>query len=196
VKATTELDLILASASPRRAELLRQLGLRFGVQPADIDETEVDGETPYEFVRRLAREKAETISFSSEGVVLAADTVVVHQDRIMGKPLNPQRAGEMLRALSGSWHEVYTGTALVTDATRSSVTRTKVKFKAISDREVERYLETEEPFDKAGAYGIQGIGSLFVERIEGSYSNVMGLPLYETEALFLESGESVWTWRR
>ena len=196
VKATAELDLILASASPRRAELLRQLGLRFGVQPADIDETEVDGETPYEFVRRLAREKAETISFSSEGVVLAADTVVVHQDRIMGKPLNSQRAGEMLRALSGSWHEVYTGTALVTDMTRSIVTRTELKFKAISDQEIKRYLETEEPFDKAGAYGIQGVGSLFVERIEGSYSNVMGLPLFETEALFEESGTTLWAWRR
>lgn len=196
VKAITELELILASASPRRAELLCQLGLRFDVQPADIDETEVDHETPYEFVRRLAEEKAETVSFSSEGVVLAADTVVVHQDRTMGKPVNPQRAREMLRALSGSWHQVYTGTALVTEITRSVVTRTNVKFKAISDREIERYIETGEPLDKAGAYGIQGVGSLFVERIEGSYSNVMGLPLFETEALFQESGTTVWAWRR
>ena len=196
VKAITELELILASASPRRAELLCQLGLRFDVQPADIDETEVDHETPYEFVRRLAEEKAETVSFSSEGVVLAADTVVVHQDRTMGKPVNPQRAREMLRALSGSWHQVYTGTALVTEITRSVVTRTNVKFKAISDREIQRYLETGEPLDKAGAYGIQGVGSLFVERIEGSYSNVMGLPLFETEALFEESGTTVWAWRR
>ena len=196
VKAITELELILASASPRRAELLCQLGLRFDVQPADIDETEVDHETPYEFVRRLAEEKAETVSFSSEGVVLAADTVVVHQDQTMGKPVNPQRAREMLRALSGSWHQVYTGTALVTEITRSVVTRTNVKFKAISDREIERYLETGEPLDKAGAYGIQGVGSLFVERIEGSYSNVMGLPLFETEALFEESGTTVWAWRR
>ena len=196
VEARTETNLILASASPRRAELLRQLGLRFQVQPADIDETIGKNESPEDYVRRLAVEKAEAISLVSEGVVLGADTVVVHRNQILGKPHNPQGAREMLRALSGTWHEVYTGTALVTDATRSSVTRTKVKFKAISDREVERYLETEEPFDKAGAYGIQGIGSLFVERIEGSYSNVMGLPLYETEALFLESGESVWTWRR
>lgn len=196
VEAKTETNLILASASPRRAELLRQLGLRFQVQPADIDETIGTNESPDDYVRRLAVEKAEAISLVSEGVVLGADTVVVHRNQILGKPHNRQGAREMLRALSGSWHEVYTGTALVTDATRSSVTRTKVKFKAISDREVERYLETEEPFDKAGAYGIQGIGSLFVERIEGSYSNVMGLPLYETEALFLESGESVWTWRR
>ena len=196
VKAITELELILASASPRRAELMCQLGLRFDVQPADIDETEVDHETPYEFVRRLAEEKAETVSFSSEGVVLAADTVVVHQDRTMGKPVNPQRAREMLRALSGSWHQVYTGTALVTEITRSVVTRTNVKFKAISDREIERYIETGEPLDKAGAYGIQGVGSLFVERIEGSYSNVMGLPLLETEALFEESGTTVWAWRR
>ena len=175
--------------------MLRQLGLRFQVQPADIDEAIGKNESPDDYVRRLAVEKAEAISLVSGGVVLGADTVVVHRNLILGKPYNPQGAREMLRALSGSWHEVYTGTALVTDATRSSVTRTKVKFKAISDREVERYLETEEPFDKAGAYGIQGIGSLFVERIEGSYSNVMGLPLYETEALFLESGESVWTWR-
>ena len=196
VKAITELELILASASPRRAELMCQLGLRFDVQPADIDETEVDHETPYDFVRRLAEEKAETVSFSSEGVVLAADTVVVHQDRTMGKPVNPQRAREMLRALSGSWHQVYTGTALVTEITRSVVTRTNVKFKAISDREIERYIETGEPLDKAGAYGIQGVGSLFVERIEGSYSNVMGLPLFETEALFEESGTTVWAWRR
>ena len=196
VKAITELELILASASPRRAELMCQLGLRFDVQPADIDETEVDHETPYEFVRRLAEEKAETVSFSSEGVVLAADTVVVHQDRTMGKPVNPQRAREMLRALSGSWHQVYTGTALVTEITRSVVTRTNVKFKAISDREIERYIETGEPLDKAGAYGIQGVGSLFVERLEGSYSNVMGLPLFETEALFQESGTTVWAWRR
>ena len=196
VKAITELELILASASPRRTELMCQLGLRFDVQPADIDETEVDHENPYEFVRRLAEEKAETVSFSSEGVVLAADTVVVHQDRTMGKPVNPQRAREMLRALSGSWHQVYTGTALVTEITRSVVTRTNVKFKAISDREIQRYLETGEPLDKAGAYGIQGVGSLFVERIEGSYSNVMGLPLFETEALFEESGTTVWAWRR
>ena len=196
VEARTETNLILASASPRRAELLRQLGLRFQVQSADIDEARGKNESPDDYVRRLAVEKAEAISLVSGGVVLGADTVVVHRNQILGKPHNSQGAREMLRALSGSWHEVYTGTALVTDATRSSVTRTKVKFKAISDREVERYLETGEPFDKAGAYGIQGIGSLFVERIEGSYSNVMGLPLYETEALFLESGESVWTWRR
>lgn len=196
MNASAKTDLILASASPRRAELLHQLGLRFHIQPADIDETISNNEASHDYVRRLAVEKAEAISLVSEGVILAADTVVVHRNRILGKPLNPQGAREMLHALSGSWHEVYTGTALITDVTRSLVTRTKVKFKAISDREIERYLETEEPFDKAGAYGIQGLGSLFVERIEGSYSNVMGLPLYETEALFVESGESLWTWRR
>ena len=196
VEARTETDLILASASPRRAELLRQLGLRFQIQPADIDETIGENESPEDYVRRLAVEKAEAISLVLKGVVLGADTVVVHRNQILGKPHNPQGAREMLRVLSGSWHEVYTGTALVTDMTRSIVTRTKLKFKAISDQEIKRYLETEEPFDKAGAYGIQGVGSLFVERIEGSYSNVMGLPLFETEALFEESGTTLWAWRR
>ena len=113
----------------------------------------------------------------------------------MGKPKNRADAQETLRQLSGDWHEVYTGVALRAQETHSRVVASRVKFKVLSEIEIDRYLTVSEPYDKAGAYGIQGLGALFVERIEGSYSNVMGLPLFETEALFARAGLSLWQFR-
>jgi len=187
--------LILASASPRRAELLSQLGVRCLIRPADIDERLLENELAKDYVRRLAEEKSQTGVRQEEFAVLAADTVVVSSGDILGKPENAEHAQRMLWRLSGGWHEVYTGLALRTKELRSAVVVSRVKFKALSEEEIDRYLTTREPFDKAGAYGIQGLGALFVERIEGSYSNVMGLPLFETETLFARSGLSLWQFR-
>jgi septum formation protein len=189
------LELILASASPRRAELLSQLGVRCLIRPANIDEKVLKNELAQDYVRRLAEEKSEASAEQEEFAVLAADTVVVSSGDILGKPENAEDAQRMLWRLSGGWHEVYTGIALRAKGLQSAVVVSRVKFKALSEEEIGRYLTTPEPFDKAGAYGIQGLGALFVERIEGSYSNVMGLPLFETEALFARSGLSLWQFR-
>ena len=169
--------LILASASPRRAELLRAAGLAFTVRVADVDETVQAGETPDAYVLRLAQEKAQAVAQPGE-LVLGADTTVVVGEEIAGKPTDAADARRMLRLLSGAWHEVLTSVALVRDAqvlARLAVTR--VKFAPLSDREIDWYLATGEPFDKAGAYGIQGYASRFIEQIEGNYANVVGLPV-------------------
>jgi septum formation protein len=193
--ATLGSGLILASASPRRAELLSQLGVRCLIRPADIDERLLENELAQDYVRRLAEEKSQAGVRQEEFAVLAADTVVVSSGDILGKPENAEHAQRMLWRLSGGWHEVYTGIALRANGVQSAVVVSRVKFKALSEEEIGRYLTTPEPFDKAGAYGIQGLGALFVERIEGSYSNVMGLPLFETETLFALSGLSLWQFR-
>ena len=171
--------LILASASPRRAELLRAAGIRFEILPTNIDETPVPGESPRAHVQRLAEEKARAAcSQRPAAIALGADTVVVVDDRMLGKPRDEADAAAMLRLLSGRDHQVLTGVAVVTPAVaRTAVDVTIVRFATLTEEEIEQYVLSREPMDKAGAYAIQGLASRFVERIEGSYSNVVGLPV-------------------
>ena len=171
--------LVLASRSPRRVELLTRAGYEFEVAPADIDERRLDGEPPREMVRRLARRKAAAVAPGRPGaVVLGADTVVVIDGAVLGKPDGDAEAARMLRRLSGRAHEVLTGVALhAADRCRDGVQSTRVVFRALSAEDVAWYLATGESADKAGAYSIQGRASRFVTRIEGSYTNVVGLPM-------------------
>ena len=171
--------LVLASSSPRRAELLGWLGLAFTVRPSHVDETPRSGETAAALVERLAREKAAAHVGAGE-LVLAADTLVVVDGEVLGKPADDADAARMLRLLSGRAHEVLTGVALVDgDSGRlaAGVERTRVDFAPLSPREVAWYVASGEPRDKAGAYGIQGLGGLFVTGVEGNYGTVVGLPL-------------------
>ncbi|MGH9562920.1 MAG: Maf family protein [Terracidiphilus sp.] len=177
--------LILASASPRRRQLLEQVGYRFEVHPAHIPEDPAPGEDPIAYVTRLARQKAEavyrelaTASPKSEKIVLGADTTVTIDDAILAKPEDAADAARMLRLLSGRTHRVITGVALVS-AERAEVAAevTAVQFLPISEADIAAYIATGEPMDKAGAYGIQGRAARWIPRIEGCYFNVMGLPL-------------------
>ncbi len=176
--------LILASGSPRRAELLRQAGMEFDIVVPQIDESPLPGEAPAEFVCRTAREKAESLP-AGNAIILAADTAVVDGDRILGKPIDTQDAAAMLRSLSGRTHEVMTGVCLrFPNQTNCFHVETRVIFRNLSEKEIADYAATEEPLDKAGAYAIQGGAAKMVRRVEGSYSNVVGLPLCEViEAL-------------
>jgi septum formation protein len=184
--------LILASASPRRAELLLNAGFSFEVIPAHIDETLCPQEFPADYVRRLAQSKAEAIAAMPavmkeiNAIVLGADTTVFCEKEILGKPRDAADARRMLRLLSGRTHEVLTGVAMVRVCDRAQLTHvetTRVKFRDVSEKEIEDYLKTGEPFDKAGAYAIQGIAAKFIEKIEGDYSNVIGLPLDQLQRL-------------
>ena len=174
--------LILASKSPRRAELLRAAGWLFEVVPADIDETLRDNETPANYVKRLAIEKAEAVARRvPTGLVLAADTTVVIDDHVLGQPIDDDDARRMLTLLNGRWHDVLTGVALFragqVQSPVSDYERTRVKFAQMSDEEIDWYVSTGEPRGKAGAYGIQGRASVFIEEIQGDYFNIVGLPL-------------------
>lgn len=180
--------LILASASPRRHELLTQAGYIFSVEAADIDESQPAGESPSDYVRRLAEEKAQAIfeTHASEAkvVVLGADTTVVLDGEILGKPADAAEAKRMLRRLSGRTHQVLTGIAAATRAgTCGAVESTDVTFAEIADPEINAYCATAEPLDKAGAYGIQGYAARWIPRIDGCYFNVMGLPIARTVQL-------------
>jgi len=185
--------LLLASRSPRRAELLRTLGVAFRVIDVEVDETTRVGEAPVDYVRRLARDKARARQAVAGGAslpVLAADTTVVLDGAILGKPLDDADARAMLARLAGRTHEVLTGVAVI-DARGwldDAVVATRVSFRALSPAEIAAYVASGEPADKAGAYGIQGLGGALVERIDGSYSNVVGLPLVETLALLDAAG--------
>jgi septum formation protein len=172
--------LLLASTSPRRAELLTAAGIRFTVHKVDIDEAPLPDETPQQHVQRLAQEKAAAVAKARPGnVVLGADTVVAVDGAILGKPRDDRDAAAMLRRLSGREHEVFTGIALAVPGRPIAVdvACTRVWFSELSTAEVEWYVRSGEPGDKAGAYAIQGLASRFVERIDGSYSNVVGLPI-------------------
>lgn len=170
---------ILASASPRRAELLRAAAIDFDVQPADVDETVHEGETPEAYVRRVAIEKARALaSRVPDAVVLAADTTVVVDAHILAKPADDEDARRMLRMLSGRSHEVLTGVCVARGRDEETrVASTLVTFAPLTDEEIAWYVASGEPADKAGAYAIQGLASRFVTRIDGSYSNVVGLPV-------------------
>lgn len=183
-----EVAFVLASASPRRRELLEGLGLHFLIQPADIDETPGESEAAAAHVARLAGEKA--LAVVSSLPVLAADTVVVRDGEILGKPRDRAEAAAMIRSLSGRSHEVISGVALARagELLASISVRTEVRFRALDERTVAAYVATGEGDDKAGSYGIQGLAGALVTGISGSYSNVVGLPLAETVALLEEHG--------
>lgn len=170
--------LVLASRSPRRAELLRAAGIDFTVRVADIDETPLPGESARDYVLRLAEEKARAVPADADEIVLAADTTVVLGAEILGKPMDGADAARMLRALSGQRHEVITGICFKhRDRAIRDIASTAVWFAPLSDTEIADYVASGEPMDKAGAYGIQGMASRFIDRIAGSYSNVVGLPV-------------------
>ena len=190
-------SLILASASPRRRELLESLDLDFTVRPATVDETPAPGERPRDLVRRLAREKAEAGARDGEWV-LAADTIVVENGAILGKPADRNDARRMLERLQGRWHLVLTGTALRPPGgdTLHAVESTRVLFAELTPEQIDWYASTGEPDDKAGAYAVQGLGSLFILEIDGNYSNVVGLPLPTVRQLFEGAGSDVRAFRR
>ena len=173
--------IILASASPRRAELLRQIGVEFESEPTETAERPHPDEAPADYITRIARAKVIAAARKREsGLVIGADTIVVLDGRLMGKPEDEKAAERMLTQLSGRWHAVMTGVALYNIETRAEVAdydKTLVKFARRTEREIEWYVATGEPMDKAGAYGIQGLGGLFVEEIAGNYYNVVGLPI-------------------
>jgi septum formation protein len=173
--------LVLASRSPRRAEILKAVGWAFEILPANVDEKRFEGEAAVPYVRRLAQTKAETVAKNmSTGLVLGADTVVLVDDKILGQPADAEDARRMLELLSGRWHEVLTAVALLRAGADSLVVeheKTRVRFAEMSRAEIAWYVATGEPMDKAGAYAVQGGAALFIEEIHGDYFNVVGLPL-------------------
>lgn len=186
----------LASASPRRSELLRQIGVPFQVRPAAIAEDALAGEQPEAYVLRLAAAKAETIWASTVGdsrPVLAADTAVVLDGDLLGKPANEGDAMAMLERLSGRSHRVLTAVALrYAGGLETRLSDSEVRFRATTAEERLKYCRTGEPFDKAGGYGIQGYAAVFIEELKGSYTGVVGLPLFETAALLARCGVGYW----
>jgi septum formation protein len=181
---------VLASASPRRHELLNLIGIKHEVIPASIDESVRGRESPAKHAERLAREKAGVVAArDSKSVAIGADTIVLIDKKILGKPANSVDAGSMLRLLSGRMHTVVTAVAVARGKKiASAVEKVSVTFRDLSDDEIDAYISTGEPMDKAGAYGIQGYGATIVERIEGDYFAVMGLPLVKLVALLSEVG--------
>lgn len=177
------MQVILASASPRRKELLSYLGIAFEIIVPAVDEIALNGEPPAEFCARVCRDKALAVGAErQEALIIAADTIVVIDDRILGKPQDAAQAVAFLKLLRARVHEVYTGYTVAQLSTGRIVTRvvrTAVHFRAMSDEEIDGYVATCEPMDKAGAYALQGLGAVFVDRIDGSYTNVIGLPLAE-----------------
>lgn len=185
------MNLILASGSPRRAELLSRMGLTFLVQPSNQEEILEPGLTPQQEVVSLSLQKAQAVydSTAPDSVVLSADTVVVLEDEILGKPRDAAHAREMLRALSGRSHLVLTGvTVMSSRGVQSHCEETRVHFRTLSEKEIDAYVSTGEPMDKAGAYGIQGYGAMFVTGIEGDYYNVMGLPVCQCAHMLRKVG--------
>jgi len=191
----TQALIYLASRSPRRAELLQQLGVTFTVLAPDIDESELAGETPGIYVQRLAAEKAaaalaQIMDMNLKRMpVLAADTTVAVDGAILGKPVSDADAFAMLKRISGRWHEVHTALAVALEGNMAiALSTTRVEIPPLTDQLIRDYIGTGEPNGKAGAYGIQGLAGTFIRRIEGSYSGVMGLPIYETTQLLKDAG--------
>ena len=179
-------EIILASASPRRAELLDQMGVKYSIHPVDIDESSQANETPESLVQRLAIEKSQAIPLGeSNGLaVLGSDTLGLLNNELLVKPRDFEHAHLMLSNMSGNWHEILSAVALsYKGKTELRLNRNRVLFRKLSLAEIEDYWETGEPQDKAGAYAVQGLAAAFIERIEGSYSGIMGLPLFETADL-------------
>ena len=185
------MKLILASKSPRRQELLRQLGLEFQIMTEDVDEHMDPEKSPIDEVARVSGSKAEAVlpQIGSEDVLLCADTIVVLDGEIMGKPKDEEEAFSMLRRLSGNTHRVYTAVTVCHHGERrTAVEETEVSFRRLSDREIRAYIDSGEPMDKAGAYGIQGKAACFVSGLKGDYFNVMGLPLCTLTGLLRSCG--------
>ncbi|HEY8465083.1 MAG TPA: Maf family protein [Bacillota bacterium] len=190
-------QLILASASPRRAELLRQIGLNFKIVVSNVSEDlPPQTTTPEQLVVALALAKAKAAADRvREGVIIGADTVVLLGNQVLGKPASPAEAATMLKALSGKRHQVFTGIAIfepVTGKLATDYAMTEVVLRPLAPAEIQAYVATGEPLDKAGAYGIQGLGAVLVERIEGCYFNVVGLPLGKLVAMLQGFGISIW----
>lgn len=183
------LPLILASGSPRRRELLDLMGLTYTVETPDVDES-FSGR-PSETVMEISRRKAAAVAARhSDSIIIAADTLVF-ADGALGKPHTPERAKEMLRSLAGNWHHVYTGITVIntrSDRVLRNVDKTRVHLVPMTEQEIDAYVATGEPLDKAGAYGIQGMGGMFVDRIDGSYSNVVGLPMSMLRIMLAQVG--------
>jgi septum formation protein len=180
--------IVLASESTRRIDILRTLGVSFSIIPPDIDETRHPYESPRDYVLRVAYEKAQKVgALFPEKWIIGADTAVVHKGRIFGKPASEKDAFTMLKKLRGSWHKVFTGYCILNVSKQTvyrDVAETKVLIKDLTDDEIEKYIKTSEPLDKAGSYAVQGKGGYMVREIKGSYTNVVGLPICEiTEAL-------------
>lgn len=178
--------IVLASSSPRRKELLQQLGLDFEIYSPDIDESVHENELVHGYVERLAREKAQTVlKLFPEAIVIAADTSLGLDGQIIGKPESKNHAFEIWKQLSGRWHDVFSGLCVATQQQMlSQVVQTQVEFQCLTTQDMEDYWTTGEPVGKAGGYAIQGIASQYIPQIQGSYSNVVGLPLYEFAQLF------------
>ena len=189
-------DVYLASASPRRRELLQQIGVRFAVKVVDVAEIHRPGESPSDFASRLAQEKAQSGWNSQYGndrkPVLGADTIVVVAGQIFGKPRDRLDAERMLVQLSGQTHQVISAVAICHETCSVAVNISEVTFRNITSTEAQAYWDSGEPHDKAGGYAIQGKGAIFIERLNGSYSGVMGLPLYETAQLLAEHNIPFW----
>ncbi|MFZ7259596.1 Maf family protein [Avibacterium avium] len=194
---TTQPQLYLASQSPRRLQLLQQLGLKVEIFNADIDETPKADEQPVDYVRRMAQEKnhaarqqlEKLANFAPHLPILSADTSVVCDGQILGKPQNHAQAAQMLRLLSDRTHQVLTAVCVsLPDQKHSLVQTSQVTFKPLTEQEISAYIRTGEPMDKAGAYGIQGVGGIFISHIEGNFSGVMGLPVFETAELLRQVG--------
>lgn len=188
------MKLVLASASPRRRELLKQIGVSFEVVVRSIDETPITNEHADEYVARVALEKAKIVSKEFQRrTILAADTCISFNHQILTKPQDAADASSMLQALSGQKHQVYTAVALVCgDREQVKVVATDVSFRQLSNKQIEDYIATQEPLDKAGSYAIQGFGAILIEHISGSYSSVVGLPLTETAVLLQQFNIPVW----
>lgn len=183
-------QIILASSSPRRKELLEQINIDYKIHPVDLDETPLPNEAPLDYVQRLAAEKSAACvaQLGDDLPVLAADTAVVLGDLIMGKPKDRDDAFSMLRQLSGKMHRVYSAISLRGKEHGQAVSITEVTFRPLTEREIELYWQSGEPVDKAGSYAIQGLGGVFVAAINGSFSGVVGLPLFETSELLSRQG--------
>jgi septum formation protein len=184
--------IVLASESTRRIDILKTLGVSFAIIPPDIDEAQKSEESPKEYVLRVAYEKAQKVgSLFPDKWIIGADTIVVHRGRVLGKPSSKEDAFAMLKRLRGNWHKVFTGYCVL-NVSRQVVYRdmaeTKVLIRNLMDEEIERYIATSEPLDKAGSYAVQGRGGYMVREIKGSYTNVVGLPLCEITEVLLSLG--------
>lgn len=189
-------DIILASASPRRQQLLTQIGLNFKVKPSSIEEVIDNTLEPSQVAMSLASQKCKDIvsQIKDDCIVIGADTIVVKDNKMLGKPRDERDAFDMLTSLRGEWHQVVTGLCLYRASDKQSICDyeiTKVKISDKSDEFINEYISTREPFDKAGAYGIQGYGSLLVEKIDGCYFNVMGLPIYKLSCMLDKLGYKI-----
>jgi septum formation protein len=184
--------IVLASESTRRVDILRTLGVSFSIIPPGIDETKRPAESPKDYVLRIAYEKAHKVgNLFPDKWIIGADTIVVHKGKVLGKPGSDTDAFEMLKRLRGNWHKVYTGYCILNMSKQivyQDVAETKVFIKDLTDDEIEKYIKTSEPLDKAGSYAVQGKGGYMVKEIKGSYSNVVGLPISEITDVLLSLG--------